>query len=179
MANLHIYENFIDIAVIVSMEISSIMHDVIRSHRLKTSNKQLYNAPELGAAILVGKKGNDDLAVIAHSESSLSIDNTVENTFEKLIHNISDKQIDVILIDSGISFIDQALIDHIVKNSGVDACVIYLEEQIGICDNTGSILSILYSINSFNKDKTSRILACSFDFSGYVSIQIIESKNKK
>jgi hypothetical protein len=77
------------------------------------------------------------------------------------------------------------LINSIVKTIGINVPIIYLEEQTGICDNTGSILSILYSISLFNKkisvdnSEISRVLACSFDISGYISIQIIESKNYK
>lgn len=172
LINLHICENFIDAAVIVSMENSSAMHDAIRLHRLKTSTEQ--NSPELGASILIGNRGDDDLAVITHTETSLSMGNTVETVFEKLFSNIPNKQIEVIVIDSGMLFIDKSIIDSIVKKFGINAHIIYLEEQTGICDNTGSILSILYSISSFNKDRISRILACSFDISGYVSVQVIE-----
>ncbi|MDR0605110.1 MAG: hypothetical protein LBG80_12480 [Bacteroidales bacterium] len=184
VVNLHIYENFIDIAILVSMEMSSAMHSAIRQHRIRTSIEQkLQNSPELGASILVGKSNKDDLATIIYIDSSLSINNTLEDTFNELLNGILNKQIDIILIDSGASFINKSIINSIMNKKGINVPVIYLEEQTGICDNTGSLLSILYSINLFNKklrdyhNKISTILTCSFDISGYVSIQIVELKN--
>jgi hypothetical protein len=177
VANLHICENFIDVAVIVSMEMSSVVHDTIRTQRLRTSiDKRICNSPELGASVLVGNRSNNDLAVITYITSALSINDTIENTFKDMVNDIPNKQIDIVLIDSGIFFINKSLIELFVKNSGINAHIVYLEEHTGMCDNTGSIISILYSINLFNNTQMSRILACSFDISGYVSLQIIESQ---
>jgi hypothetical protein len=177
IAHLHICENFIDVAVIVSLEMSSVMHDAIRARRLKTSiDKKICNSPELGASILIGNRGNNDLAIITYNVSALSTNDTVENIFKELVHDITNKQIDIILIDSGVSFINRLFIESTMKNSGINAHIVYLEEQTGMCDNAGGIISILNSINLFNNNEVSRILTCSFDILGYVSLQIIESQ---
>jgi 3-oxoacyl-[acyl-carrier-protein] synthase II len=122
IANLHICENFIDAAILVSMEMASAMHSAIRQQRLNTSiDKTLYNSPELGASILVGNRDDNDLAAIVYIASALAINHSVENTFEELLHSIPTRQVDTILIDSGTSFIKKSLIESIVKNIGLNA----------------------------------------------------------